>query len=269
MTVWPPDGIMNPGPIRAPQKMCKLPIPAFLAFFLLLTGLMPARADVIRQEKFTSPSGRYTVVFTELENRKYSKEEMLEDLGNVSHVLYRVDFISRGGIEPVANGSYADVYGWEANGRPEKAASIFRKLIWSPKEDYVIFPEEGWAAQGTSQSAVLALNPELGWKKGAVSVGAIEWIDDLSFISDYHFDCDYGILRFDGAAGKTVSMKESESPIGYELVSVRQGKAVIRMLLDNCRMQDVPPRCFVRDLETGAEEPTPCPTRKIRNKAQY
>jgi hypothetical protein len=262
------------GIIRAHQDsrialMRKLPIPVFSLCLFLLSGFLPAAADLIRQEKFASPSGRYTVVFTELENRKYGKDEMLEDLGNVSHVLYRVDFIAKGDNDPVASTSYADVYGWEAGGRPEKVSAIFRKLIWSPKEDYVIFPEEGWAAQGPSQSKALALNPELAWEKGAVSVGAIEWIDDLSFISDYHFDCDYGILRFDGTTGKTVSMKESESPIGYELVSVKQGKAVIRMLLDNCRMQDIPPRCFTRDLQTGFEEPVPCPTRKTRVKAQY
>lgn len=247
--------------------MRKLPIPLLFALFFLFSGLLPALANLIRQDRFTSPSGRYTVVFTELENRKYTKEEMLEDLGNVSHVLYRVDFISKGDIDPVASGSYADVYGWEAGGKPEKAASIFKKLIWSPKEDFVIFPEEGWAAQGASQSKALALNPELTWEKGEVSVGAIEWIDDLSFISDYHFDCDYGILRFDGTIGKTASLKESESPIGYELVSVKQGKAVIRMLLDNCRMQDIPPRCFTRDLATGLEEPVACPTRKPKGKA--
>lgn len=249
--------------------MRKLPIPVFFALCFLLSGLLPAWADTIRQHKFNSPSGKYIVVFTELENRKYAKDEMLENLGNVSHLLYRADFISKGDIEPVATGSYADVYGWEAGGRPEKASSIFKKLIWSPREDFVIFPEEGWAAQGPSQSMVLSLNPELEWEKGEVPIGAMEWIDDLSFISDYHFDCDYGILRFDGTTGKTVSMKESESPIGYELVSVKQGKAVIRMLLDNCRMQDIPPRCFTRDLETGAEEPVPCPTRKTRVKARF
>jgi len=249
--------------------MRKLSIPVFFALFFLFCGLLQAGADTLRQDRFTSPSGRYAVVFTELENKKYGKNEMLEDLGNVSHVLYRVDFISKGDIDPIASGSYADVYGWEAGGRPEKASSIFKKLIWSPQEDFVIFPEEGWAAQGPSQSKVLALNPELAWEKGEVSVGAIEWIDDLSFISNYHFDCDYGILRFDGTIGKTVSLKESESPIGYELVSVKQGKAVIRMLLDNCRMQDIPPRCFTRDLATGFEEPVPCPTRKIRGKTPF
>ena len=46
----------------------------------------------------------------------------------------------------------------------------------------------------------------------------MEWLDELSFVTSYHFDCDYGVLRFDGQAGKAFSLKESESPIGYELV---------------------------------------------------
>lgn len=239
-----------------------------LALIFLLCGAMPAWADTIRQEKFTSPRGAYLVVFTELEHKRYKKAEMLEDLRNVSNVLYRVDFILKGSIDPAASANYADVYGWEAGGRPERPSSIVRKLIWSPREDFVIFPEEGWAsAPGASQSKVVALDPRLGWRTAEVTVGAMEWIDHLSFVSDYHFDCDYGILRFDGVSGRTASLKESESPIGYELVSLRDGKVTIRMLLDNCRMQDVPPRCLVRDLETGHEEHVACPSRRPGGRA--
>lgn len=249
--------------------MSRLHISLSSAFLLILCGLLPAWADTLRQEKFTSPMGAYMVVFTELEHRKYKKEEMLEDLRNVSHILYRVDFIRKGSVEPSTTTNYSDVYGWEAGNRPERPSSIFRKFTWSPKEDYVIFPEEGWAsAAGSTQSKVLALSPELEWKTAEVSLGAMEWIDELSFVTDYHFDCDYGILRFDGLAGKTASLKDSESPIGYELVSLDDGKVTIRMLLDNCRMQDIPPRCFVRDLETGREEYVPCPTRKALGKAR-
>lgn len=245
-------------------------LPIFFAFLFLLCGFMPAEADTIRQEKFTSPSGAYIVVFTELSHRKYKKEEMLDDLNRVNNILYRVDFILKGYVEPAASVNFADVYGWETGGRPEKPSSIFKTIVWSPKEDFVIFPEEGWAsAPGSSMSKVVALSPRLPWKTAEVSVGAIEWVDDLSFITDYHFDCDYGVLRFDGLAGKTVSLKESESPIGYELVSVKDGKATIRMLLDNCKMQDIPPRCFVRDLATGREEHVQCPTRKTGGKARY
>ena len=86
---------------------------------------------------------------------------------------------------------------------PEKASSIFKKLIWSPKEDFVIFPEEGWAAEpGSSPTRVVALNPGLGWETAEVPVGTIEWLDELSFMNGYHFDCDYGVLRFDGQEGK-------------------------------------------------------------------
>ena len=89
-------------------------IPALFAVLcLFLCAFGQAEADTVRQEKFASPSGRYAVVFTEMENRKYSKEEMLEDLEHVSNILYRVDFIAKGAIDPAASSSYADVYGWE------------------------------------------------------------------------------------------------------------------------------------------------------------
>ena len=82
-----------------------------------------------------------------------------------------------------------------------------------------------------------------------------------SFIGDYHLDCDYGVAWFNGEEGSVVSLKDSESPIGYELVSVNAKKVTIRTVLDNCRMQELPPRCFTHDLATGSEEPAACPPR--------
>lgn len=240
-------------------------ITSFIALFLFaaLVPVCPAHTERIKKPEFTSPSGGYTVVFTELKHRKFTKEEMLAGLDNVSHVLYRLDFIKKGFADPSASANYADVYGWKSNGKPLPADSIFKMIAWSPKEDFVILPEEAWAsAPGTAEMRAVAINPQLPWKESAVPIENFIWLDSLRVIGDYHNDCDYGVARFDGSAGKAVSLKESESPIGYELISVDKGVIKMRMVLDNCRMQDIAPRCLTHDLSTGAESMIPCPSLK-------
>lgn len=232
-----------------------------LFLFALLLPLFPARAgaELMHQEKFHSPKGIFLVVMTELSHKKYTREEMLERAENVSNVLYRVDFIPSGATEPLATINHADVYGWENGSSPAKMKDIFRSFSWSPYEDYVIVPEEGWAsASGAGAFTIVSLNPELPWTEKRAALENMEWINDLSFVGDYHNDCDYGVAWFDGKSGRVISVKESESPLGYELVSVKGNVATIRMVLDNCRMQDMPPRCLTYDLSTGREELVPC-----------
>ncbi len=237
-------------------------IALLLAFSLPLSG---AEAELMRQEKFRSPKGIFLVVMTELAHKKYTKEEMLERAENVSNILYRIDFIPSGALEPLSTINYTDVYGWRSGSSPETMKNIFKSLTWSPYEDFVIVPEEGWAGTpGTSYSTIVSLNPELKWMEKKAAIENIAWIDDLSFIGDYHNDCDYGVAWFDGRAGRMVSVKESESPLGYELISVKGDIATIRMVLDNCRMQDLPPRCITHDLSTGAEELVTCPRTRLK-----
>ncbi|HBG46818.1 MAG TPA: hypothetical protein DDW94_07495 [Deltaproteobacteria bacterium] len=234
----------------------------FLVLLIFIFASPGAQADIFRQEKFTSPKGVYIVVFTEMAHTRYAKEEMLEDVDNVNNILYRVDFIPNGEIEPLVSSTYTDVYGWEKAGRPARIKDIFKNMLWSPEEDYIIMPVEAWAsAPDTEASIALALDPALPWDKASVSLDNISWLDALSFIGDYHLDCDYGVAWFNGEEGSVVSLKDSESPIGYELVSVNAKKVTIRTVLDNCRMQELPPRCFTHDLATGSEEPAACPPR--------
>lgn len=245
-------------------------MPGLLTVLLLFfaASASPAWADAPRQHSFASPKGGYAVVFTELEHKRYGRSEMIEDLSRISNVLYRVEFIPKGAKEASASLNYADVYGWEEGSRPSGAPALFRSFIWSPDESFVMLPEEGWAsAPGTPEMKAVALDGSMGWKEARVDLENIRWLDSASFIGDRHNDCDYGVARFDGQRGTVVPIKDSESPIGYELLSVEGRSVKIRMLLDNCRMQDVPPRCFRLDLSTLEEESVPCPRERGGKKA--
>ncbi len=213
--------------------------------------------------RFVSPRGLHEASFTELERKKYTMDDLTADFDNVSNVLYRVDFFKRQGVVPAASTTYHDVYGWEEGAAPASLEGLFKMIEWSPDEDMAIIPDEGWAgAPGTAARKAVSLNPKLEWKEAAFAFDGFFWTDALSGIGDRHDDCDYSVERFDGRTGKTVPVKPSESPVGYELVSSRLDLLTIRRVMDNCaelEKLDAPPECFILDLNTKKETPIPCP----------
>ncbi|MBI5642347.1 MAG: hypothetical protein HY954_02610 [Deltaproteobacteria bacterium] len=190
------------------------------------------------RKSFFSPTGGYEVSFTQLKSANPSGEGV--------SISYRINFFTKGGpllsTVPFNNGKLTE-------------AGIFKKLIWAPKDGFVILPPE---MEGGSSRAI-ALDPKLPWKESPFQLDNFVWIDDLSGVGNRRGSCNYGVFRFDGGNGKEIPVKKPESPIGYELISVKNNTAFIKMFLDDCRMQDIPPRCLSYDLANGVETPASCP----------
>lgn len=209
---------------------------------------------------FTSPSGRHEAVFTETGHNVFSIEAMKDGAENVSHVTYRIDFVRKDFAVSVASVIFHDVYGLDEGSLPTGEEALFNMFIWSPEEDFVVLPDEGWAsAPGTPYLKAIALNTELFWREAEFVLENIHWIDGLNVIGSRLEDCDYSVTKFDGKAGKMIPVKPSKSPLGYELIGYSDGKAEIRELLDNCKTMDLPERCFTFELKTGKETPLNCP----------
>lgn len=223
------------------------------------TFLIFASVDSYAAERFTSPSGRYEFTFTEIEHVKYPSGRV-KDINEVSHIAYRIDFFKKKEKTAAASVNFNDVYGWESDGKPTKIKKLASMLVWSPKEDFVILPDEGWAsAPGTENSIVVAVSTKLPWKTSEFAFDTFIWIDDLTVIGDSHKDCDYSVTKFDGKTGTAVTVMGSQSPVGYEIVSSNKGRLLIREVLDNCRVEDQPPACFTYDLKTQKKIEIPCP----------
>lgn len=213
-------------------------------------------ADAATVQSFFSPSGKYKVVFTEMEHKRF-ENQTVQSVDDVNHIVYHIDIFDRQRNALVISTSYTDVYGWGEQ-KPTPVKGIFYWIMWSPNEDFIILPVEGWAsAPGTENRTALAINPVLPWKTAIVAFDEFFWIDDFSGVSSQHNDCQYEVIKFDGITGNTVAIKGSDSPIGYELVSVHKNKRkiMIRQVLDNCRdMEQLKqPSCFWYDLQTQKE----------------
>lgn len=234
----------------------------FIILICCLIFILPYNifADTKTQQYFLSPSGKYKIIFTELEHRKFSMPA--RDIDEKNHVVYRIDFLDKSSNVLLVSTGYADVYGETDTSKPTDQKLLFQGLEWSPNEDFVILPNEAWAsAPGTAVRTAMALNPKLPWKKAEFAFDKFIWTDDLRGIGDRHDDCEYEVSKFDGRFGKTIPIKKAASPIGYELISVQKNKALIGQVNDNCGEYQ-PPVCFWYDLFTKKENRVLCPAGK-------
>lgn len=233
-----------------------------IALLMFIAGFVPwndALAGEPKERVFLSPSGRHEVVFTEVKRVKASGRTMNVD--DVSHVVYRVEFLRKAGHVLLVSMTFNDVYGWTNSAEPTPIDLLFKAIIWSPGEDFALLPSEDWAsAPGTEIKKAVALNTTLPWKTSEFGLDNIFWIDDFSVIGELQDDCQYEVSIFNGKSGKTVPVKRAKSPIGYELLLFRKNTALIMQVMDNCKLEDKPPVCFFYDLATKKENKVPCTT---------
>lgn len=239
----------------------KKDVTLILTIAILLAFIVRSAPALAGEEtkRFASPTGRFAVTFTEIGHKKFPKN-VTRGLDEIDHVVYRIDLRAKGTKERAASVVFNDVYGWEEGGMPASEEALFRLLVWSPEDDFVIIPTESWAsAPGTAIAKAVALESKLRWKEAEFAFDKFIWTDSLNGVGDAHFDCDYSVSRFDGRTGRTIPVKESKSPVGYELISVEGDNAFVRETLDNCGTDYAEPLCFTVGLYTGNETPRPCP----------
>ena len=232
---------------------------------LLLSG-GAAFAGNTNSPCLTSPGGKFMVCFTELEHKKFDPEQS-QSIDDISHVRYKIDFRRAYEANTLAKAEYTDVYGWEKSARPAELKNIMKWFVWSPEQDFVILPAEGWAsAPGTSFRKALALNPELVWETADVHMENLFWADELRVVGGVMADCHYGVDLFDGKTGKTLPLKASQAPIGYVIKSGNGRKVYIEKMLDNCASQAdqhvFARECYVLNLDTMRTETVPCAGKK-------
>ena len=215
---------------------------------------------------FTSPGGKFMVCFTELEHKKFDPEQS-QSIDDISHVKYKIDFRRAGETTILATAEYADVYGWTSPAHPAELKNIFNWFVWSPKEDFVILPAEGWAiAPGTSDRKALSLNPTLSWRTADFHMDNLIWADALRVVGGVMDDCNFGDNLFDGRTGKTTPLKAPRPLTGYVIKSSDGRQVHIEKMLDNCS-SDADRRTFSREchllnLDTMRTEVVPCTEKK-------
>ena len=225
---------------------------------LLIVAELPVKSRTGVQY-FKSPKGLHLVKFRET---KHVKSTGTDDMDDVSHVKYAV-LIYRRADSLIAQTDYTDVYGWSKDAEPTAPEKIFGDLTWSPDEDFVIFPEEGWAsAPGPPNLKVLNLNSQLQWSETNIYMSLTHWADDFRIFGNSDSDCYYCVVMFDGKTGKTHEVIEAKSPIGYQIVKVEGTKLLIEKVLDNCRTEkdehSFTPECQELDINTLERRVVPC-----------
>jgi hypothetical protein len=179
----------------------------------------------------------------------------------VAFIRYAVTFSDSLG-QQLAKVFYHDVYGM-GDGEPVELVDLARWFSWSPGENFVILPAEGWmTAPGTASAPVVNLNPQFRWTIAAVAIDDQFWIDSLRIIGNEMFDCAYSVVMFDGRTGETRTIKAAESPVGYSISSIEEKAIRIQSLPDNCSSEEQRasfiPECWVFSLESFSVSLTDC-----------
>lgn len=207
--------------------------------------------------QYSSPSGRVLFTFEMLADVK--ADDPLND-EQEAFIRYAITFSDSLG-QPLAKMFYHYVYG--ESGEPVELKDLARWFSWSPREDFVVLPAEGWmTAPGTASAPVVNLNPQFRWTVTAVAIEDQAWIDSLRIIGNQLSDCDFSVVMFDGRTGETKAIKAGESPIGYSIVNTEERTIRIRSLPDNCASEEQRanfiPECWVFSLELFSLSPADC-----------
>lgn len=208
-----------------------------------------AQRDAPPAVQYSSPSGQIRFSFEVVADVK--ADDPLND-EQVAFIRYAVTFSDSLG-QPLTKVFYHDVYGME--GEPAELSDLARWFAWSPREDFVILPAEGWmTAPGTASAPVVNLNPQFRWTMAAIAIDDQVWIDSLRIVGNEIFDCAYSVVMFDGRTGETRAIKAAESPTGYTISILDEKVIRIQSLPDNCASEDqraaFVPACWQFSLET-------------------
>lgn len=226
-----------------------------------MTALLATCSSGQKNDKvvsYSSPSGRIGIHIRLGADVK--ADDPLNDM-QVAYFRYTVEFADSMG-QPLAQAVYHDVYGME--GEAIETADLVRWMTWSPNEDFVLLPAEGWmTAPGTVAVTAVNLNPRFRWTTSQVAIDDQVWIDTLRIIGNDLSDCAYSVVMFDGRTGETRMIKASESPIGYAIARVETRSLLIQSQPDNCASEAeraaFAPECWEFSLELFALKKVHCP----------
>ena len=229
-----------------------------IAAMFLSVALFSLYACQPKVDGIKSPSGRFTVQF---EVTKDYKSQGTDDIDDISYIQYKVTFYDKG--NPITSVEYSDVYGWDENAEPKTTDKIVSEFQWSPKEDFVILPEEGWAsAPGSPSYKVINLNSSNNWKTGVINMFIETWYGDMLVFGNVKDDCHCQVEMFDGKTGKITVIAAAESPLGYEISDSGDDFLFIKTVLDNCRMQEDEEnfhmKCFEYEIPKQELRERPC-----------
>ncbi|MGD1046717.1 MAG: hypothetical protein ABR936_15520 [Bacteroidota bacterium] len=204
-------------------------------YYYLLLGIITSLFSVstASDSLFVSPTGKFSVQFKQLKHTKYAHPKNIDEFSNIQ---YRIIFLDLKTGKSY-NAEYYDVYvSYVSNkNKPTPLRNIFEQITWSPIDQFAILPEEAWAsAPGAPTRVVINLDLSNKWSTSFIIMDNLVWFDNLIVCGTQYDDCYYCALLFDGKKGKTFVLKKAKSPVGYEVVGLRQDSLIIRSLLDNC-----------------------------------
>lgn len=205
-------------------------------FIVVLALLLAGKQNPnLPAKHFISPAKQHVVYFRKIE---YVKNSDPGSVYNASYIKYAINIVSKEGKDTVKV-NYCNVYQAEQGEKQPSLSDIFNGIEWSPKEHFLILPEEKWPAYLSSpKRKAVALDPQLSWDISTFKIDSLIWADSMQIIGDAWGDCNYGVTLFNGRTGKKKWPAHSKSPVGYKIKSIENNAVIVESFPDNCATQE-------------------------------
>jgi hypothetical protein len=230
--------------------------------FLFCLAALPVFAGALRTP---SPQGNFEVAF-ELDPSNSMK--------GWKSLRYKVSFYKPGLLTETATTDFYDVSPSSTVMRPTPAADLARRLLWSPREDFVILPPESWPDEAAKKDPALqkrwrrtavSLNPAYPWQTAPflLEEKSLVWMDSLQVAGNWRDGCRVAVGAFDARTGKTNPLTDALPPWGYEILSATEKTILMKKVLSPCATPEdarfFVPDCTVYNLSFKRREIGSCP----------
>lgn len=154
--------------------------------------------------------------------------------------------------------NFSKTVAWESENRK----LLFADLIWSPQEDFVIFPENQSAQDAAFNRLVVNLNPDIKWSSSVIYITSLVWENAWRVYGNVVQDCELAVGMFDGKTGIFDIAAGNQSPQGFEIFFSTPKGLILQSNLDNCASSEeqlaFEPTCQFLEFNSRSLQPINC-----------
>ena len=223
----------------------------------LLLVFCTAAAAAAGPYRFTSPTGRYEMLFEPLVDDWTHVQKAQPGVAREAREQYAISFYLAKSSAPL------NVIYFSDSGTPPAPEAIVKSMQWSVEDAFVVFPDRPQAWEnGHVLQRVAALRARKIWN---LEADHVRWVDDHRFVGDQNTkQMPGGIMQFDGQAGVAELLVPPTNSIGYQIAAVSGKRVTVREMLNNAApekttWEQFTPACFDLDLDSLKKRSVACP----------
>jgi len=237
----------------------------FRRLFLLLSVLPLAAASAA--VRFPSPQGKLEVAFEARPERSYPNHNARTLPKGARAQVYSVAFyFPRTGTAALLT-YFTDIQLDPAAPFPTPHQDLFKRITWSPSENFAILPREAWPDQKGRpvHRQIVSLSKVPPWEMIDFKLddAPLIWRNEWTVLGHLTDGCRVVVALFDGRTGKISTIQGDEGPVGYRIGRRNENEIWLEPTPNSCSTSSTGAaaaigECIVIDLRFERRRIVPC-----------